>query len=112
MAQQSIFEYFKPRGNRAIAAFEEYKNEKDNPHNPTYHKAWRKSRYITTNVHTFNCGSSSEGSIHILDQQLHNLHAHIVILTGTRQQYDSTEDTEHFTWHHLSRSVDNNHTGI
>jgi hypothetical protein len=112
MAQQSIFEYFKPRGKRAIAAFEEYKNEKDNPHNPTYHKAWRKSRYVITNVHTFNCGSSTEGSIHILDQQFHILQAHIVILTGTRQQYDSTEDTEHFTWHHLSRSVDNNHTGI
>jgi hypothetical protein len=112
MAQQSIFEYFKPRGNRAIAAFEEYKNEKENPHNPTHHNIWRKSRYITTNVHTFNCGSSSEGTIHILDQQFHNLQAHIIILTGTRQQYDSTEETEHFTWHHLSRSIDNNHTGI
>ncbi len=57
MAQKVLFDYFNPKGKRAVAAFEEYKNEKDNPHKPTSHKSWKKSKFITTNVHTFNCGS-------------------------------------------------------
>jgi hypothetical protein len=98
MAQQFLFVYFNPKGKRAIAAFKEYKDELDNPHDPKQHKTWNKSKFTITSVHIFNCGSSTEGTIHILDQQFHHLQAHIIVLTGTRQLFDSTEDKEHFTY--------------
>ncbi len=52
------------------------------------------------------------GAIYIFEQHFQTLEAHLILLTGAQQQFDATEDAEHYTWLHLGLSVDNTHIGI